>query len=231
MNEIEKRKFSAVGSVESNPFLEYANAQSNRMIVGHLLKFTKGKFFAGQDNKMVPEGTQLIANMDELLVGWVRWEGNRPVQYEMEQLVKGIKAKPRKDLGYTDSEEWEDGPDGHPRDPWQFANYLLLKATSKDGQLYTFTASSKGGLDALGLLSREYGTVYRQRPDEYPTVELGAGGYEHPVRSRGWIDTPSFKIIGWAPKSVFAVDEEAYEIQTPFSDEKAKPKPSGKGRF
>ena len=55
------------------------------MIVGQLLKFTKGSFLAGQDNKKVPNGTQLIANMDELLAAGcggritnlsnTRWEG------------------------------------------------------------------------------------------------------------------------------------------------------------
>ena len=67
-------------------------------------------------------------------------------------------------------------PDGQPRDPWQFSSYLLFKA-SKSGELYTFTSSSKGGLDAVGALCKAYGSVMAQRPDEYPVIELDSGGY------------------------------------------------------
>jgi hypothetical protein len=94
---------------------------------------------------------------------------------------------------------WETDNDGNPRDPWQFTNHLVL-ANPDDGQIYTFVTSSKGGLNALGVLCKQYGQAMRQRPNEWPIVELGMGSYAHRDKSRGRIKHPTFKIVGWAPK-------------------------------
>ena len=58
-------------------------------IVGKLLKFSKGDFVAGIQDEEVPVGTQLIAVMSELVVGWCRWEANRPVEQVMGRIIDG----------------------------------------------------------------------------------------------------------------------------------------------
>ena len=209
MNEISKPSNTAVGSTAVNPFLAYGEAQNQRAIVGKLLRFTKGDFLAGQEDEEVPVGTQFVANMDEMLAGWIRWENNRPTDHVMGKVSSGYQPPRRNELGDTDKDAWEVDLAGEPRDPWQFSNYLLLKGTGGDSELYTFTTSSKGGLDALGELCKAYGAAMAQRPDEYPVVALGVNAYDHPNRALGRIKVPVFKIVGWAPKGVFANNAEA----------------------
>jgi hypothetical protein len=70
---------------------------------------------------------------------------------------------------------------GRERDPWQFSNYLILKTPGEKGDdaLFTFTTSSRGGLNAIGELCKAYGKAMRQRPDELPVIALGVGSYQH----------------------------------------------------
>ena len=62
-----------------NYFVDYGQAaggQSN--IVGKLLKFSKGDYSAGADNDEVKEDTEVVVNMDSILVGWQRWFDAKP---------------------------------------------------------------------------------------------------------------------------------------------------------
>lgn len=206
MNEIEKRK-STEAAASANPFIAYGEAQNRRgMIVGKLLKFSKGDYLAGQDNEEVPEGTELIANMDEMLAGWIKWQDNKPVEQIMGKVSDGYQPPRRNELGDDDKAQWDVDLKGEPRDPWQFSNMLILKG---DKELFTFTTSSKGGLNALGDLSKVYGTAMAQRPDEYPVIVLGSDAYDHRKRTLGRIKVPTFKVVGWALKETFADPEEA----------------------
>lgn len=192
-----------------NPFQE-AGRESQRTIVGDILKFSKGDWLAGKENMELPMGTRLIANMDQLLRGWVRWEDNKPVEQIMGLLCEGYKPPARNTLGYgytpetkkdadVDKSEWEvDEQSGQPRDPWQFTQYLVCRELDKDDKplegegLYTFCASSKGAHDAIAELCRMYGDKLRVRPDDYPIITLGYHRYDHPNPKYGIIKTPEF---------------------------------------
>lgn len=198
---------------ESNPWVDYgrvAGGQSN--IIGSLLRFNKGDYVSGQDAEEVPIGTKLVVNMDQLLVGWTRWEDNKPAEQIM-GLVGDRFQPPRRDaLGHDDEDRWETDDKGNARDPWQPGNQVLMKGTGKNkDDLYTYVATSKGGIGAIGRLSHEYGKIMRERPDEYPVIELGVGSYIH--KQYGKTKVPVFKIVGWAPKSVFADLEEEEKEQ------------------
>jgi hypothetical protein len=207
MNEITNPKSTAVGAVAVNPFLAYGEAQNRRAIVGRLLRFSKGDYLAGQDNEEVPIGTEFIANMDELLAGWQRWQDNKPTDEVMGKISDGFQAPRRNELGDDDREQWELDSKGEPRDPWQFTNLLLLKGM--DSLLYTFATSSRGGLNAIGDLCKVYGQAMAQRPDEYPVIALGGSAYDSKNRAFGRIKVPTFKIVSWASKTVFAENAEA----------------------
>ena len=195
---------------EKNYFLDYARvAAGGGNIVGMLLKFTKGKWVAGQDNERLDEGTRLIANMDALLVGWQRWEDARPAEQVMGSLVEGFKPPARSELSFTDEDEWElDESTGRRRDPWVYTHLMLMKAPGKRGQLYTFTTNSAGGKTAIGRLSGAYGLEMRERPNEYPIVELQSGSYPHRNPSIGDVQVPDFNLVGWANKSEFDAAKE-----------------------
>ena len=203
---VTKRSDTSVSQpTAANPFSAYGEAATHKNIVGELLKFSKGDWMSGQDNDDVAVGTQFVANMDEMLIGWIRWQDNKPTDHIMGKVSAGYQKMRRNELGDLDEKEWEVDDRGDPRDPWQESNYLLVKGVS-DGELYTFTTGSKGGRDALGDLCKEYGKVLVQHAAEYPVVAIGVRSYDHPNKSYGRIKTPEFKIVGWQPKSVFQSD-------------------------
>ena len=137
--------------------------------------------------------------MDSLEVGHVRWEGMRPVEPRMGRLVGGFKPAKRSELGHDDRSQWETDDEGQARDPWQFSNQLELADPDK-GELYTFCTSSKGGLTAIGELCKQYGAAMRQRPDDWPVIELGVGSYAHANKAYGKIKYPVFGIVDSVPK-------------------------------
>lgn len=212
------RNTTAVSSQTGNPFAEYADSVLQRTITGKLLKFSKGDWSAGQENDEVPAGTLFIANMGELYVGWQRWEDNKPTDQVMGRAIEGYKPVLRSTLGDLDREQWEVDAVGKERDPWVKTNYLLLKGVH-DGELYTFTTSSGGGLDAIAELCKQYVPHWQQRPNDWPVVEIGGTSYLHSNKSIGRVKTPTLKIVGFEPKTAFAPD--LGEQQTPVmaSDE------------
>lgn len=195
---------------EANFFEQYGNSVTVSNITGQLLKFSKGDWLAGQDEDEIDPGTRLVTNMDQLLVGWQKWEDSRPTDRAMGFLAEGYKAPARLTLGSTDPSQWEVDATGKARDPWQFTNYLILKPPGKKtptSSLFTFTTSSKGGLACIGSVCKEYGTEMRARPDEYPIVELGSSSYDHPNKEFGRIKTPTMKVVGWEKKALFSASK------------------------
>jgi hypothetical protein len=188
----------------TNPWLDYGNAATARAIVGLLLKFSKGDYLAGTEDEPVPTGTRLIANMDSLLIGWVRWEDNVPVEQQMGLVMDNYQPANRKDLSHTDKALWDRDDKGKERDPWQFTNYLVLFDKQNPETVYTFATSSGGGRDAIGELSKAYGKAMRQRPDQYPVIELGVGQYRHRDRTIGWVKYPTFRIVDWVDKGPYS---------------------------
>lgn len=218
-----------------NFFVTYGEATRQTAIVGKLLKFSKGDWMAGESNEPIENGSQFIANMDELLVGWVRWSNNKPTDHQMGRVSAGYQPPRRNELGDTDQDQWEVGEDGQSRDPWQFTNYLLLQ--DEDKELFTFTTSSTGGRNAIGDLCIKYGKMMRQKPNELPIIELGVGSYMHSNKAFGRIKYPTLSIVSWVPKSKFVQvdqatteEERGEEADTDVSsaEDKASLKASGK---
>jgi hypothetical protein len=203
MNQLVSAQSTSLAPAGGNAFEAYGQAVSQRSIVGKLLKFSKGDYLVGENNEDMPEGTELIANMDELMVGWIKWQDNKPAEQIMGRVSDGYQAPRRTDLGDNNKDDWETDDQGQLRDPWQFSNYLILKEPGEDGELYTFATSSKGGLNAIGELCKSYGKAMRQRPDDLPVVTLKVGSYQHSNKSFGRIKFPIFELTGWAPRVEF----------------------------
>jgi len=224
MNDLTKRNGGDLSLQGDNPFLNYGEAAKQTSIVGDLLKFSKGDWSAGQNNTMIAEGTQFIANMDELLIGWIRWSDMKPTDHVMGKVSKRFQPPRRSELGDLDSAQWETDENGQTRDPWQLSNYLLMQ--DEDGQLYTFTTSSRGGLNAVGDLCLKYGKMSRQKPDQYPVVAIGTGSYLHSNKAYGRIKYPTFEIVGWAAKSKFADIDEVDRSDEIVPDKSVPDKPA-----
>jgi hypothetical protein len=192
---------------ERNYFESYGDQVSQKSIVGQLLKFSKGDYLAGENEEEVEPGTQLVANMDQFMVGWIKWVDNKPEQQIMGPIAEGFQPPRRNTLGDDDKTQWEEDTQGRPRDPWQFSNYVIMKEVGKPGNaenLYTFATSSKGGLNALGEVCKVYGKMMRTNGDQWPIVELGVDSYNHSNKEFGRIKVPVLKVVGWEDKAMFA---------------------------
>lgn len=183
-----------------DPFETYANAIAPRSIVGELMKFSKGDFIVGE-NQIVQPGTKFTVNCDELLAGWIKWQNSKPVEQRMVRVADGVRPALRSELGDTDENDWETDNKGEPKDPWQFTNYLPLM--SEGGNLFTFTTSSRGGLNAIGDLVRRYANHRKRNPDVHCVVSLEVGSYQHQNRSYGIIKFPDFVPAGYENKAKF----------------------------
>jgi hypothetical protein len=189
------------GTAIADYFQKYGDVAAPRNFVGSLLRFTKfGEYAYGAYDEELKHGSRLAAHMQTLTIGWQEWRGNRPARAVMGLLVKGFEPPQRKALGDTDKTLWETDGDGKARDPWQFTNMLVL-SDPHTRELYTFTTSSRGGLGAIGELSKKYSSHLRVTPDEVPIVALEMGSYRHRDKSFGEIRYPILKPVEWMPSS------------------------------
>ena len=197
MNEIDKRKRTDLTTDDPADLFEgYGNAATARPFDGDLFVFSKGDFLGGQEKEDIPIGTRFRAKMKNLMVGWVCWQANAPIDHRMGLVVEGFQAARRPALGDLNKDSWERDSEGEPRDPWQFTNHLPMDRVD-DSKAFTFVTSSKGGLGCIGELCKEYGKHVRQHPDEDPVIEIDVGSYLHRDRSRGRVKYPIFKVVGW----------------------------------
>jgi hypothetical protein len=199
----QKSHLPATDESNFNPYTAYAKSVKQTAIVGHLLKFTKfGEWVAGENAVKIPLGTQMIAHMGDVMVGFQRWEDNHPTEQAMMFLRDVRKDNPlpkRGDLGFTDRSQWEVDDSGKERDPWQETAMMILKGV-EDDEIYTFSTASKGGRQAVGDLCDNYGAQMRMRPDQFPVVKLLMRAYDHPNKQYGEIRAPVFEIVDWAPR-------------------------------
>jgi hypothetical protein len=184
-----------------DPLVAYADAISPHYVIGKLLRFSKGDYFAGETNEPVPIGKKFTVAADELLAGYVKWVSGKPVDHNMVRVEDGKLPPRRSDLGDLDRSTWETDDHGEPRDPQQFTNYLPMK--DENGELYTFATSSNGGVATVANLVRRYGHHRKHHPDDYPIISLSVGSYPHKKKEYGRIKFPDFILVGYEPKTHF----------------------------
>jgi hypothetical protein len=187
---------TAVAPTGLDPYAVYGAAATRRQ--GELLKFSRGDYLAGANNELAPIGTKMVANMEEAVIGWQRWEANKPTEQRMGRIADGFVPPTRRDLGDLDEELWERDDEGKPRNPWQYTSQVPM-CRLEDGKQFTFTTSSDGGNKAVGALCVDYSKRRANHPDHHPIVTLGWSDYPHPIKSRGRIKFPVFQIVGWTP--------------------------------
>jgi hypothetical protein len=225
------QELANLGEMDGYDYLQaYADAATQRNIIGKLLKFSKGDWLLGQESEEVEEGTEVVFCLDTLETGWIKWSDNKPVASEMGKAFKGFTPMKRSELGDDDEDKWEIDDRGEPRDPWQFTNVVQMRPLDWDGEeanLFTFSASSKGGIDAIGKLMKAAVPEARQKRDQYPVITLGVRSYLHPKKEYGRIKTPEFEMTGeW-------VDKEPMIKSKPAAKKTAKPEseaPKGKAK-
>lgn len=196
-------KAAEIAEYVGNPYKELANAITPKNIFGTLLKFSKGEWLAGESTLVVQIGTPMVAIMDHMTCGWIRWEDSRPTNQVMVEVSTGKKPPRRSELGDLEKTNWEFDEKGRPRDPWQFTIYLPMVG-HEDGEVYTFATSSKGGINAIGQINGIYGVHWEQHPDQYPIFHLSLDRYQHQNKQYGVIKTPKFEPAGYVNKKDIA---------------------------
>src|SRR5262245_50624053 len=95
-----------------------------RVIRGPILKFNDWKWSIGKEKEFleIAAGRCLVAVAPA--AGQVKWQGGKPVEYRMR--APGMAMPERADLGDHDATQWELGPDGQGRDPWQVTHFVYL---------------------------------------------------------------------------------------------------------
>jgi hypothetical protein len=184
---------------QANLFRTYADACAPRTIIGKLVKFSKGDFIVGDAGEAIADDVEFTALMDELTVGWVRWEDNKIAEQRMGRVIDGFTPQPRRELGDIDAAAWETGADGKARDPWGFQNYLPLQRD--DGELFTFVAGSRGALNAVAELCRTHSRHAKLHPNDYPVIRLRSDEYQHRIKEFGRIKFPVLGVVGWTTKT------------------------------
>lgn len=177
-------------STARNPFLAYAEAMTPRRLDGTLLRFIKGDF-ALKEGKALPIGTKLVAIMNTLTIGWVKWMGGKPVDYRMGLVIDGFTPPRRADLDDYEGDNWEKDGDGDPRDPWQFVNTVVFTEPATRA-MYTFSAPSRGAIGAIGELCKAHA---KAPAASYPLISLESGSYQHPDRTIGRVKFPIFRVL------------------------------------
>jgi hypothetical protein len=149
----------------------------------------------------VPGGSEFLAAIDAIVVGWQRWLGKQQVEKRLGRLSDGFIEPAREELGHTDENTWEVDAEGRSVDPWAKTRMLPLKRLS-DGGLFTLVLNGKGRSgEAVGRLVGAFGRS-RYRETDYPIIRLGTDAYSHKVYGR--IKFPVLPIVGWRPREEFA---------------------------
>ena len=180
-------------AVPDNPWMEVSSVLGE-FVGAPRLKFTKDGDFAISDTETIPPGTRCIAHVDQLEFGWTKWQDNQPVERRSGRVADRYRPASRAELGDLDESKWEIQPDGTRRDPWQFG--ATLPVTRLDtNETFDFVTGSKGGLRAVGMLSRAYGKRADKQPKSLPIVELQPDHYKH--KQYGKIYVPALHVVNW----------------------------------
>jgi hypothetical protein len=156
--------------------------------LGKLLKFNKGRYFVGDDE--VPAGTEMIAHVDQIARGWIKFRDNKVVDQQIGKAVDGFVMPPREELDDRDETAWERDPSGVARDPWTQQYYLPMENT-ETGDVAVFVTGSHGGRKAITKLLN----IFTRNPHAgLPIIRLNVASYRH--RTFGRIETPDFPIVG-----------------------------------
>ena len=160
---------------------------SDRMVVGNLIKYTS-------DSGWTEGGLPVESNKKLAAVAV-----NKVLQrWQEERVVETIAQKPLPDPDEMNAaipqSEWEEGPDGKPRPPWQLAHIVYFLDIETCEKL-TFVSATIGAKIAVSALQDRVAWMRKLRgADVVPHVELSS----KPMSTRfGMRKRPDFKIVGW----------------------------------
>jgi hypothetical protein len=166
---------------------------------GEWIKFRKGSWLVGQEDRAASLTEPYIAHMGEILIGWTKIVDSVVIKRIAGRIADKFRAPMREQL---DDEDLI----GTPNDRWKPMTAMILRdATS---EIYTFTSLSLSGRTAVNQLIDRYLRKCHSFPGKMPAVLLSVGtGYSKKHNSE--YPVPLFKIVGWDPWNAKAVADAA----------------------
>jgi hypothetical protein len=188
-----KRRAGALANnLQRNIYESYGAQMAGKWI----LKYTKGAWLLGREPRIIPAGTRVIVQVDELRIGHTKWQGGFPVDTISGLVSEGYVPPARETLGDLDESLWERDDNDNPKDPWAYGNEVpVIFVDSREPA--TLVTGSDGGLRAVGALVAAYGREIHIHPGCLPICPLGTGGYTHRKKSIGWVHTPVLMPDDW----------------------------------
>jgi hypothetical protein len=157
------------------------------------LKFKKGDFFVGDE--LVPLGTKYIAHVIGWTRCWIKFVDDEVVERKTYRVALGERPPEREDLDDLKKDNWPEGIDGNPADPWCF-QYLLPLEKVSDGEIVIFTTSSFGGRRAVADLCQRFAKRKTKSAScGQPIVKLAKT--EMPTKKFGRVPRPHFETVDW----------------------------------
>ena len=142
-------------------------------LVGRPIKFDgkAGKWLFSDTDEEIGPNTDFIALCDEILIGWIKFNGKGEQPDRIQGLLyDGFIMPPQSTLPDRDPSKWELGLSGEPDDPWQHQMCLVLQSPGTH-ELGTFattlahrTASCRQPAAALRSHAQERRRSLPRRP-------------------------------------------------------------------
>lgn len=167
-----------------------------------ILKFKKGEYFIGEEE--VTLGTEYLAHTIGWTKCWIKFADGEVVERKMYRVALGEKPPVREDLDERNEDDWSEGLDGEPADPWVY-QYLLPLENLKTGEVVIFVTSSFGGKRAVADLCDAYAKHTKKTGCGQPIIKLAKT--DMATKKFGKVPRPLFEVIGW--------DDDAENIEIP----------------
>jgi hypothetical protein len=157
-----------------------------------ILKFKKGKYSIGEET--VPLGTEYLAHTVGWTKCWIKFVNDEVAERKMYRVALGEKPPVREDLDARNEDEWPEGLDGDPADPWVF-QYLLPLENLKNGEVVIFATASFGGRRAVADLCSTCAKRTKKTGCGQPIIKLATA--DMPTKKFGKVPRPQFEVVGW----------------------------------
>jgi hypothetical protein len=154
-------------TITDDGFAQAAAEADRRVIEGEILKFVDGVWTVSK--QPVPAGTQFIPV--RLQMAWVKWRGQKPVDYVWPQINGYLPA--RETLGDDDEDDWPAGLNGNPEDPWRNTRFIYMVNT-RTAETVTFTNHTVGIRRCYEALGKAVTNMRAAHPSALPIVELAS---------------------------------------------------------
>lgn len=204
---------------EHAAFTKAANQNLRSKLLGTLLTYKKetgapegGRFRHGKDKIELKLGTRLVALMNEVRHGHIKWQGGQVADQAIHKMVD-VPLLNRAILSDNDEDAWPVSEmSGKVEDPWAHIVYVPL-VTLDGATFFTFSTKSFWGREAAYQLVDDYGQLGRQHPGQYPVIELGSR--IEPSKKFGDIPAPTLRIVGWTGRPQLALADSTIDDGAP----------------